>query len=99
MRWLVAAALVLSSAAVEAQLSTRLEPGRATFKAPEPRFADPQRREKLAASYDEIDRLFKEYAASAHVPGAAWGIIVDGQLAHAGVTGVRDLPSKSPVTP
>ena len=32
-----------------------------------------------------------------HVPGAAWGIVVDGELAHAGVTGLRELTSKSPV--
>src|SRR3954469_12009647 len=69
------------------------------FKAPEPRFADSDRRAKLAASYQEIDRLFRDYAASAHVPGAAWGIIIDGQLAHTGVTGYRDVPSKAPVTP
>ena len=35
----------------------------------------------------------------AHVPGAAWGIIIDGELAHTGVTGYRDVPSKAPVTP
>src|SRR5215204_1234040 len=69
------------------------------YKAPEPRFADPDRRAKLAAAYPEIDRLFKDYATSAHVPGAAWGIIIDGQLAHTGVTGYRDVPSKAPVTP
>jgi CubicO group peptidase (beta-lactamase class C family) len=91
MRWLIAVALVLLSAGVEAQ--------RATFKAPDPRFVDPQRRAKLAAAYDEIDRLFKDSAASAHVPGAAWGLIIDGELAHAGVTGFRDVPSKAPVTP
>src|SRR5215203_4232963 len=69
------------------------------YKAPEPRFADPDRRAKLAAAYPEIDRLFKDYASGAHVPGAAWGIIIDGQLAHTGVTGFRDVPSKAPVTP
>src|SRR5215203_424781 len=68
------------------------------YKAPEPRFADPDRRAKLAAAYPEIDRLFKDYASGAHVPGAAWGIIIDGQLAHTGVTGYRDVPSKAPVT-
>ena len=32
------------------------------------------------------------------MPGAAWGIIIDGELAHTGVTGYRDVPSKAPVT-
>lgn len=71
----------------------------ATFKAPVPRFADPDRRAKLAKGFPEIDRRFQDYAAAAHVPGAAWGIIVDGRLAHTGVTGYRDVPSKASVTP
>src|SRR5947207_7849605 len=70
-----------------------------TFKAPAPRFADPERRAKLATAFPEVDRIFRDYASAAHVPGAAWGIIVDGQLAHTGVTGYRDVPSKAPVTP
>jgi CubicO group peptidase (beta-lactamase class C family) len=52
---------------------------------------------RLAAGFTEVDRLMREYAAQAHAPGAAWGVIVDGQLAHAGVTGFRDLATKSPV--
>jgi CubicO group peptidase (beta-lactamase class C family)/creatinine amidohydrolase/Fe(II)-dependent formamide hydrolase-like protein len=54
-------------------------------------------RAALAAAYPEIDRLFTEFAKTAHVPGAAWGIVVDGQLAHAGAAGVRDVPSNAPV--
>jgi CubicO group peptidase (beta-lactamase class C family) len=70
-----------------------------TFKAPPPQFADAGRREVLARAYPEIDRLFRQFAADQHVPGAAWGVIVDGELVHTGVTGYRDLPSKAPVTP
>ena len=66
---------------------------------PPARFADADRRAKLERAFPDIDRLFEKYAAEAHVPGAAWGIIVAGQLAHTGVTGYRDVPSKSPVTP
>lgn len=71
----------------------------ASFKAPAPRFADADRRAKLATAFPEIDRLFRDYAAGAHVPGAAWGIIVDGRLAHTGVMGYRDVPAKAAVTP
>ena len=70
-----------------------------TFKAPPAGFPDPDRRAKLERAFPEIDRLFVKYAADAHVPGAAWGIIIDGRLAHTGVTGYRDVPSKAPVTP
>jgi CubicO group peptidase (beta-lactamase class C family) len=79
-------------------LSAGLGAQRATFKAPPPAFADPGRRAKLASAYPEIDRVFKDYIGGAHVPGAAWGIIVDGELVHTGVAGYRDVPSKSPVT-
>jgi CubicO group peptidase (beta-lactamase class C family) len=70
-----------------------------TFKAPAPVFADPARRDTLARAFPDIDRLFRQFAADAHVPGAGWGVIVDGELVHTGVTGYRDLPSKAPVTP
>ena len=63
-----------------------------------PQFAVPDRRAKLATAFPEIDRLFSEFVKAGHVPGAAWGIIVDGELVHTGVTGYRDLPSKAPVT-
>jgi len=68
-------------------------------KAPPPRFADPDRRAKLEKVFPEVDRIFQDFAAGNHVPGAAWGIVIDGELAHTGVIGYRDLPSKSPVTP
>jgi len=54
-------------------------------------------RSRLAAGFAEVDRQMKEYAAQAHAPGAAWGVVVDGQLAHTGVTGFRDVPAQSPV--
>jgi len=67
------------------------------FKADAPRFTDPERRQKLARAFPDIDRLVQEFAAREHIPGAAWGIVIDGQLGHLGVTGSRDLASKSPV--
>ena len=51
----------------------------------------------LPAAFAEVDRLMKAYAEQAHAPGAAWGVVVDGQLAHSGVTGYRDLATKAPV--
>src|SRR5437763_10225246 len=69
------------------------------FKAPAPHFADPDRPAKLAGAFPEIDRIFQDFATAAHVPGAAWGVVVDGRLAHTGATGYRDVATKSPVTP
>ena len=61
-------------------------------------FTDPDRRAKLAKAFPEIDRRIAAFMAERHVPGAAWGIVIDGELAHVGVAGYRELPSKSPVT-
>ena len=61
-------------------------------------FADPDRRAKLARAFPEIDEMVKAFMARSRVPGAAWGIVIDGELAHLGVAGYRELPSKSPVT-
>ena len=62
-----------------------------------PQSADSQRRAKLAAAFTDIDRLFAEFVKAGHVPGAAWGIVVDGELAHSGAAGVRDIASNAPV--
>ena len=45
----------------------------------------------------EIDRLFSAFAERNHVPGIAYGILVDGQLVHMGAAGVRDIASRAPV--
>jgi CubicO group peptidase (beta-lactamase class C family) len=52
---------------------------------------------KLKSAFADIDRLFAQFGAESHVPGAAWGIVIDGTLAHAGAAGTRDLESKAPV--
>ncbi|MBI4475561.1 MAG: beta-lactamase family protein, partial [Acidobacteria bacterium] len=55
-------------------------------------------RAKLATAFPAVDRLFQGFATQAHVPGAAWGIVVDGELAHTGVIGFRDVDARAPVT-
>ena len=66
--------------------------------APPSRAADADRAAKLKTAFPDIDRLFQEFAADGHVPGAAWGIVIDGELAHVGTAGLRDLDPKAPVT-
>ena len=41
--------------------------------------------------------MFAEFARAAHVPGAAWGIVIDGELAHSGAAGVREVATDAPV--
>jgi CubicO group peptidase (beta-lactamase class C family) len=71
----------------------------ATDTYPPPRFADPDRAAKLQSAIPEIDRLFRAYATKTQIPGMIWGVVIDGQLAHLGSFGVRDIPSKAPITP
>jgi CubicO group peptidase (beta-lactamase class C family) len=60
-------------------------------------FADPRRVERLSAAFPEIDRLMQDFAARSRVPGIAYGIIVDGRLAHVGTAGLREVSSRAPV--
>jgi CubicO group peptidase (beta-lactamase class C family) len=71
---------------------------RTAFPAPA-RFTDPNRLTKLRSAFGDIDRLFQDFTAGANVPGAAWGVVIDGQLVHSGASGYRDIASKAPATP
>jgi CubicO group peptidase (beta-lactamase class C family) len=57
-----------------------------------------ERVKQLSAAFPEIDRLFSEFATRGHVPGIAYGILIDGVLVHTGRAGVRELAGKTPVT-
>jgi CubicO group peptidase (beta-lactamase class C family) len=52
---------------------------------------------RLATAFPDVDRIFKDYVVQAHVPGAVWGIVVDGTLVHTGTAGYRDVAAKAPV--
>ena len=79
---------VLMAAPAGAQHLSRAEPAH---------FDDPDRLEKLGAAFPEIDSLMHRFARRTNVPGIAYGIIVDGRLAHVGTAGYRDLPARAPV--
>jgi len=86
--------LVLTATAVAAAGGQAVPPA---DKAPPARFANPDRVAKLSATFGEIDQIFRSYAERQHIPGAVWGIVIDGRLAHVGVTGYRDVASRAPV--
>ena len=69
----------------------------ASLVAPPPSFADPRRREKLASAYDDVDRIFAAFRERHRIPGVAYGVVVDGELAHAGGVGMRDVAVEAPV--
>jgi CubicO group peptidase (beta-lactamase class C family) len=60
-------------------------------------FTDSARRRKLEAALPEVDRIFAATAERLRAPGAAYGVIIDGELVHARGVGVQDLESKRPV--
>jgi CubicO group peptidase (beta-lactamase class C family) len=66
---------------------------------PPPKFADPQRKQKLAAAFPEIEKLFKAYVERSNMPGAVMGIIIDDELVWLKTAGVRETNDKAPVTP
>jgi CubicO group peptidase (beta-lactamase class C family) len=87
-------------AASDGAMSAQMAAGASStpdVKAPPAAFPDPARRQKLAAAFGEIDRLFRDFASRAHVPGIAYGIVADGELVHSGAAGHRDIRSKGAV--
>jgi CubicO group peptidase (beta-lactamase class C family) len=60
-------------------------------------FANPDRLAQLSGAFPEIDSLMHAFATRSRVPGIAYGIVVDGRLAHVGTAGFRELPSRAPV--
>lgn len=53
---------------------------------------------RIRRVFPEVDRAFAAFAADGHVPGIAYGVLLDGRLVHTGVAGVRDVMTKAPVT-
>ena len=60
-------------------------------------FADPERKQKLAAALPEIEKLFN--ASAERMPGAVMGVIIDGELVWVKTAGVREVENKAAVTP
>ncbi|MCG6927790.1 MAG: beta-lactamase family protein [Acidobacteria bacterium] len=93
---LVAGTAALSTMGAEARTErAAVPPGGAPTP---PRFEDPDRRARLEAAFPEIDRIFRAWADTAKAPGVTWGIVIDGQLAHTGAVGIRDLATEDAVT-
>lgn len=61
------------------------------------RFTNPDRRATLERAFPEIDSLVAAFAERSRVPGVAYAVLIDGELAHAGTAGVRDIASQAPV--
>lgn len=61
-------------------------------------FTDAGRMEKIMQAFPVMDKIFKDYADSNHLPGVAYGLVVDGKLVYKGNIGYTDIDKKIPVT-
>ena len=61
-------------------------------------FTDTGRMEKIMQAFSIIDNIFKDYADSNHLPGVAYGLVVDGKLVYKGNIGYTDIEKKTLVT-
>ncbi len=60
-------------------------------------FAGSERPARLAAAFPEVEKIFERFREKKHIPGLAFGVVVDGELAYAKGLGVRDIASGAPV--
>ena len=61
-------------------------------------FPDAGRMEKIMQAFPVIDNIFKQYAEENHLPGVAYGLVVDGKLVYKGNMGYTDIEKKIPVS-
>ncbi len=80
----------VASAAVLALGVAAAARARASADVPPPRFADPDRKAKLLAALPAVEKAFAAAVEKAKFPGAAFGVVVDGELVLAKGWGVRE---------
>ncbi len=63
---------------------------------PAARFADPARREKLGRALPVIEAKMEETVRELGLPGASYGLVIDGEVVLVKGVGQRDVASKAP---
>ena len=61
-----------------------------------PVFTDLDRAEKVRATEGTVDQKFREYAERQHMPGFAYGVVVDGELVYAAGFGYANIVGMVP---
>lgn len=59
---------------------------------------DHSRLQRIEALFTAIQRMYESHAKANHIPGLAFGIVVDGKLVYAGNYGYADIERKVPVS-
>ncbi len=63
-----------------------------------PTFHDPDRAGKVRALTGQITKIYTDFAAEAHCPGVAFGVVVDDALVVSGGLGYTDIRARTPAT-
>ena len=63
-----------------------------------PAFNDLARMERIKTAMPVIEKMYKDFAEAKHIPGYAYGVVVDGQLLYKGAGGFANLEEKIPAT-
>ena len=61
-------------------------------------FNDASRLERIKNAMPVVEKMYKDFAEANHVPGYAYGIVIDGQLVFKGAQGYANLEEKIPAT-
>lgn len=69
----------------------------AAAAAAQPAPETPARLARIRPAFADLDRIVQAFAAREHVPGVAYGVVLDGQVVHVGVAGVRHVATGAPV--
>ncbi len=59
----------------------------------------PDRASRVRALAADVDALYRNHALSNHIPGSAWGLVVDDTLVFSGAHGFTHLERQTPATP
>lgn len=68
-------------------------------QAPDPAWGTSARLQRLGDLLPRLDTLYEEHAASNHIPGHVWGLVVDGRLVHVRASGLARVEPARTVTP
>ena len=68
-----------------------------TLQAQQPAaFTDPDRADKVRATAPAVEQMFRDYAEERHMPGFAYGVVLDGELVYSGAFGLANLETHIP---
>ncbi|MEX2116714.1 MAG: serine hydrolase domain-containing protein [Bacteroidota bacterium] len=60
----------------------------------QPTFPDSDRAQKVLATRSFVETMFREYIEKQHIPGLAYGVVLDGKLLYSGGFGFANLEKK-----